>query len=99
MSDRSTTESDREPPARAADANAFPTELAAAYALGYGDGERLATAQDPSDASLAPIRARYVAHAEATNPSPADEAYLAGVRDAAAGNLPSPPSEPYRHAA
>ena len=101
MSDRIPTENQREPQARATDASTFPTELAAAYALGYGDGERLARAQgqDALDESLAPICARYVAHVEAAHPSPADEAYLAGVRDAAAGNLPSPPSEPYCHAA
>jgi hypothetical protein len=101
MSDRIPTENEREPQVRAADASRFPTELAAAYALGYGDGERLVKAegQDASDESLAPICARYLAHAEAMPASPADQAYLAGVRDAAADNLPSPPAEPNRHAA
>ena len=101
MIDSIPTDSEREPQARAADASTFPTDLAAAYALGYGDGERLVEAQgrDASDESLALVCMRYLAHAEARPASPADQAYLAGVRDAAADNLPSPPIEPYRHAA
>jgi hypothetical protein len=67
--------------------------------LGYADGRRLLTAQERAEDCLVSVRARYLAHVEAAELSPADQAYLAGVRDAAADNLPSPPSEPYRHAA
>jgi hypothetical protein len=75
----------------------IPFELAAAYALGYADGRRLVSGQP--EESLQPIRTRFLAHVDAEHPSSAEQAYVAGVRDAAADNLPSPPHEPYQHAA
>ena len=79
----------------------IPAEPAAAYTLGYADGRRLVSGQ-PDDI-LKSIRARFLAHVEAAQPSPAEQAYVSGVRDAAADNFPSPPHEPYvspyRHAA
>ncbi|MGH7125950.1 MAG: hypothetical protein ACREFI_16365 [Stellaceae bacterium] len=81
--------------------NPIPDQPIAAYTLGYADGRRLVSGK--MDDSLALIRARFLAHVEATQPSPAEQAYVAGVRDAAADNFPSPPHEPsesrYRHAA
>jgi hypothetical protein len=94
MPDAIPSESEREPSAaRPGDASAVPDEPTAAYVLGYADGQRLLKAPDASDASLQKVHARYGAHAEAAQPSPAEQAYLAGVRDAAADNLPSPPPE------
>jgi hypothetical protein len=87
------SEIDRETATRA---TVIPFEPAAAYVLGYADGRRLMSGQ-PED-SLQPIRARFLAHVDAEHPSTAEQAYVAGVRDAAADNLPSPP-EPYRDAA
>ena len=98
MPDSIPPESGREPRARAGDATAVPDEPAAAYVLGYADGQRLLRTQGAPDGSLEPVRARYLALVEAAPLSPAGQAYLAGVRDAAADNLPSPPSE-RRHAA
>lgn len=92
MTDRM-SEIDRETATRA---TVIPFEPAAAYVLGYADGRRLMSGQ-PED-SLQPIRARFLAHVDAEHPSAAEQAYVAGVRDAAADNLPSPP-EPYRDAA
>ena len=94
MTDRTSFETGRETAARS---TVIPFEPSAAYALGYADGRRLMSGQ-PED-SLRAIRARFLAHVEAELPSLAEQAYLAGVRDAAADNLPSPPTEPYRHAA
>ncbi len=78
----------------------IPDDPAAAYVLGYADGRRLVS--DQADASNS-IHDRFLAHVDAERPSPAEQAYVAGVRDAAADNLPSPPHEhyesPYRHAA
>jgi len=94
MTDKTATEMNSELAARAA---VIPFEPAAAYALGYADGRRLVSGQ--SDESLRPIRTRFLAHADAAHPSSAEQAYVAGVRDAAADNLPSPPEEHYRDAA
>ena len=94
MTDRIPPETDREPAARS---TVIPFEPAAAYVLGYADGRRLVSGQ--SEESLRPIRARFLAHVDAAHPSSAEQAYVAGVRDAAADNLPSPPAEPYRQAA
>ena len=91
MTDRIPPASDRE------SATIIPFEPCAAYVLGYADGRCLMSGQ--SEESLQPIRARFLAHVDAVGPSFAEQAYLAGVRDAAADNLPSPPPEPYRHAA
>jgi hypothetical protein len=94
MTDSIPSETDREP----IDASAvIPFEPAAAYVLGYVDGRCLMSRQ--SEESLQPIRARFLAHVNAEHPSAAEQAYVAGVRDAAADNLPSPPAETYRHAA
>ena len=98
MPDNILPESDREPRARAHDLTAMPSDPAEAYALGYADGRRLCQTQDASDHALEPIRARYLALTDAAQLSPAEQAYLAGARDAAADNLPSPPPE-HRHAA
>ncbi|HKF73277.1 MAG TPA: hypothetical protein VKB68_16100 [Stellaceae bacterium] len=94
MTDGILPESDREPAVRSA---VIPFEPAAAYVLGYADGRRLVSGQ-PDD-SLQPIRTRFLAHVDAAHPSSAEQAYVAGVRDAAADNFPSPPDEPYRRAA
>jgi hypothetical protein len=79
----------------------IPAEPTAAYALGYADGRRLLSGQ--ASEALNSIRARFLAHVEAAQPTPAEQAYVAGARDAAADNFPSPPNEPYvspyRHAA
>ena len=88
----------REPRARAYNPAAVPDEPATAYELGYADGRRLMSAEDRADTSLGPVRARYLALADAVQLSPAGQAYLAGLRDAAADNLPAPPLE-HRHAA
>lgn len=85
--------SDVEPAARL---TVIPFEPAAAYVLGYADGRRLLSG--PADETLQSIRTRFLAHVEVEHPSSAEQAYIAGVRDAAADNLPSPP-EPCRHAA
>ena len=89
-----TRETDREP---STSSTVIPFEPRAAYALGYADGRRLLS--DQPDASLRLARQRFLAHAEALNPTAAEVAYLAGFRDAAADNLPSPPDESYRSAA
>ena len=98
MNDKLPTESDREPESSSIP---IPDDAVAAYTLGYADGRRLVSGQ--ADDNLKSIRARFLAHAEAAQPSPAEQAYIAGVRDAAADNFPSPPHEPYvspyRHAA
>jgi hypothetical protein len=91
MPDAIPSQSEREP-------SAVPDEPVAAYVLGYADGRRLLKPQDASDASLEKVRGRYGALAVAAQPSPAEQAYLAGVRDAAADNLPSPPPEQRRAA-
>ena len=70
-----------------------PFDPVAAYALGYADGRQLVSGQ--GEKSLRPIRDRFLAHVEAEHPTAAERAYVAGVRDAAADNLPSPPQEPY----
>lgn len=98
MPDTIPAERDCEPRARTNNPAVVPDEPAAAYELGYTDGRRLMSAADRADASLDPVRARYLALADAVQPSPAGQAYLAGVRDAAADNLPAPPLE-HRHAA
>ncbi len=94
MTDRTPSEIDREPQFSS---TVIPFEPAAAYTLGYADGRRL-FAEQP-DASVQPVRRRFLAHADLGDPSPAEQAYLAGIRDAAADNLPSPPVKPHRHAA
>ena len=71
----------------------FPDNPVTAYALGYADGRWLVSA--PAGEASRPIRDRFLAHADVAHPTPADEAYVAGVRDAAADNLPAPPNEPY----
>lgn len=93
MTDRTSLEIDRETATRT---TVIPFEPAAAYVLGYADGRRLMSGQ--AEETLRAIRARFLAHVDAQHPSSAEQAYVAGVRDAAADNLPSPP-EPYRHAA
>jgi hypothetical protein len=98
MPDSIFSANDREPAARPGDATTVPDDPAEAYALGYADGRRLFQTQDASDEALEPVRARYLALANAEQLSPAEQAYLAGARDAAADNLPSPPPE-HRHAA
>jgi hypothetical protein len=98
MLDSLSSANDREPSARPSDATAVPADPADAYALGYADGRRLFQTSDASDDALKFIRARYLALTDATQLSPAEQAYLAGARDAAADNLPSPPPE-HRHAA
>lgn len=79
----------------------FPDDPVAAYALGYADGRWLVSA--PVGDASRPIRDRFLAHVDVAYPTPAEEAYMAGVRDAAADNLPAPPNEPhespYQHAA
>ena len=94
----STPEIDRE---TIACATAVPFELSAAYALGYADGRLMLSGK--SEESLPLIRARIHAHVDAVQPSAAEQAYVAGVRDAVADNFPSPPQEPHqapqRHAA
>ena len=103
MNDKAPPESDREETTRAAEHNPIPAEPISAYALGYADGRRLLKAHEPANESLTTIRARYLAHVEANRPTFAERAYVAGVRDAAADNLPYPPTEPdaraHRHAA
>jgi len=98
MNDKFPSESDREPTSSSIP---IPDDAVAAYTLGYADGRRLVSG--PADENLKSIRARFLAHAEAAQPSPGEQAYIAGVRDAAADNFPSPPHEPYvspiRHAA
>jgi hypothetical protein len=94
VTEQNTPETDRKPATRSA---FIPVEPAAAYALGYADGRRLLSGR--SQESLRAIRARFLAHVEAAHPSAAEQAYVAGVRDAAADNLPSPPTEPHRRAA
>lgn len=71
----------------------FPDNPVTAYGLGYADGRCLISAP-VSDASR-PIRDRVLAHIDVAHPTAAEQAYVAGVRDAAADNLPSPPREPY----
>ncbi len=97
MNDKLPPKSDRDP---AFQPDPIPTDPVAAYTLGYADGRRLVSGQADDMKS---IRARFLAHVEATQPSPAEQAYVAGVRDAAADNFPSPPQQPYetpyRHAA
>ena len=90
MTDRTSPETDRE---SAAPASVIPFEPAAAYVLGYADGRRMLSGQP--EESLRAVRARFLAHVDAAQPSPAEQAYLAGVRDAVADNFPSPPQEPY----
>jgi len=99
MTHKNPFETDRKPAARAQNPESIPSDPGAAYALGYADGRRLLQAQDRSDVALERVRARYLACVEAARPTPAGRAYLAGVRDAAADNLPSPPLKPYRRAA
>lgn len=98
MNDELPPKSDRDP---ATEPDPIPADPTAAYTLGYADGRRLVGGQ--ADDALASIRARFLAHVEAAQPSRAEQAYVAGVRDAAADNFPSPPREPcetpYRHAA
>jgi hypothetical protein len=98
MNDKLPPKSDRDP---AGEPGPIPADPVAAYTLGYADGRRLVSGQ--ADDSLTSIRARFLAHMEAAEPSRAEQAYVAGVRDAAADNFPSPPHEPYetpyRHAA
>ncbi len=93
MTDRTSPETERETATRTI---VIPVDPAAAYVLGYADGRRLMSGQ--AEETLRPIRARFLAHVDAERPSSAEQAYVAGVRDAAADNLPSPP-EPFRHAA
>jgi hypothetical protein len=103
MNDKASPESDRERNARAAGHHPIPAEPTSAYALGYADGRRLLKSHEPANESVTIIRARYLAHVEANRPTFAERAYVAGVRDAAADNLPYPPTEPdaraHRHAA
>jgi hypothetical protein len=99
MTEKDPFETERKPATPRRNPGSIPSQPAGAYALGYEDGRRLLQAQDRPDAALERVRARYLACVEAARPTPADQAYLAGVRDAAADNLPSPPSEPYRRAA
>jgi hypothetical protein len=94
MTDSTSSETDRETATRS---TVIPLDPAAAYVLGYGDCRLLMSGQ--SEDSLRPIRARFLAHVEPEHPSAAEHAYVAGVRAAAADNLPSPPTEPYRDAA
>jgi len=98
MNDKPLPKSERE---LAVEPEPIPAEPIAAYTLGYADGRRLVSGQ--ADESLKTIRARFLSHVEAAQPSRAEQAYVAGVRDAAADNFPSPPQEPYeapyRHAA
>ncbi len=98
MNDELPPKSERDP---AFQPDPIPTDPVAAYTLGYADGRRLVSGQ--ADDAMKSIRARFLAHVEATQPSPAEQAYVAGVRDAAADNFPSPPHQPYetpyRHAA
>ncbi|HXP72889.1 MAG TPA: hypothetical protein VN823_01990 [Stellaceae bacterium] len=98
MNDELPPESDREP---AYQLDPIPADPIAAYTLGYADGRRLLCGQ--ADNNLKSIRARFLAHVDAAQPSPHEQAYVSGVRDAAADNFPSPPHEPYvspfRHAA
>jgi hypothetical protein len=79
----------------------IPDDPIAAYTIGYADGRRLLGRE--VDQTLKSIRDRFVAHMEAAHPSRAEQAYVAGVRDAAADNFPSPPHEscesPVRRAA
>jgi hypothetical protein len=98
MPDSISSANDREPAARPGDATAVPADPAKAYALGYADGRRLCQTQDAPDEALEPVRTRYATLANAAQLSPSEQAYLAGARDAAADNLPSPPPE-HRHAA
>jgi hypothetical protein len=98
MPDSLSSANDREPTARPGGATAVPDDPGEAYALGYADGRRLCQTQDASDDALEPVRTRYATLANAAQLSPAEQAYLAGARDAAADNLPSPPPE-HRHAA
>jgi hypothetical protein len=65
----------------------------AVYALGYSDGRRLLHGDGPGSEPLEAVRARYLAHLGARQPTSAGQAYIAGVRDAAADNLPCPPDE------
>ena len=96
MNDKLPLESDRD-----TQPDPIPADPKAAYTLGYADGRRLVGGQ--AGDSLTSIRARFLAHTEAAQPSAAERAYVAGVRDAAADNFPCPPQEPYeapiRHAA
>ena len=98
MNDMLRPERDRDP---AGEPDPIPADPIAAYTLCYADGRRLASGQ--AEDSLKSIRARFLAHVEAPHPSAAEQAYVAGVRDAVADNFPSPPQEPYqapyRHAA
>lgn len=71
----------------------LPDNPVAAYALGYADGLCLVSA--PVGDASRPILDRFLAHVDAAHRTPAEEAYVAGVRDAAAHNLPAPPNEPY----
>lgn len=72
----------------------LPDNPVAAYALGYADGRWLVSAS-VGEASR-PIRNRFLAHIDVAHPTPVEAAYAAGVRDAAADNLPAPPTEPYQ---
>ena len=71
-------------------------DVAAAYVAGYADGITLLHSDGHEQApveQLERIYARYLCNVELEHPSPGTRAYIAGFRDAAADNLPSPPHE------
>ena len=71
-------------------------DVAAAYVAGYADGITLLHSDGHDQAPVGPLErtyARYLCNVELEHPSPGTRAYIAGFRDAAADNLPSPPHE------
>jgi len=71
-------------------------DVAAAYVAGYADGITLLHSDGHEQAPLERLEriyARYLCNVELEHPTPGTCAYIAGFRDAAADNLPSPPHE------
>ena len=71
-------------------------DVAAAYVVGYADGITLLHSDGHDQSPVEPLErtyARYLCNVELEHPTPGTHAYIAGFRDAAADNLPSPPHE------
>jgi len=71
-------------------------DVAAAYVAGYADGITLLHSDGHDQAPVEPLEcayARYLCNVGLEHPTLGTRAYIAGFRDAAADNLPSPPHE------
>jgi hypothetical protein len=66
-------------------------DLVTSYDAGYADGIALLRTDRYDHSPIEPLqrsRARYLRYVELDNPTPGARAYIAGVRDVAADNLP-----------